>query len=104
MRNERNVAFYLSDPRDDCVDTMPDIVWAFSVRTSIGKKKPARRLRSYLFGRKPLIVAVIPLEEISIDFGVSKSRQCGGFAGSPERAYQNSSERYLGQYRSQLLG
>src|SRR3974377_1771435 len=78
--NRVHTAQYLVGPRGD-------LVWRLSPWTAVAKQLPVRPLLADFATPATLILAVVPFDQLAIDFG--HSSEAGQFAG-PGRAPQRA--------------
>src|SRR5215510_15924715 len=87
---------------DNTIDPHADLFWRLPARATVTKNHPVRSFRMNLLWRKPLVLPIVPLHQITLDVRtVAESRQLAGLACAVERAGQDQSERFLGENRPQ---
>src|ERR1700677_122515 len=64
---------------DDAIRAGPDLAWLLAVRAPVAEQEPAGSVRKDFAGLAPLVVAVVPFEQVRIGLGgVAESSQCAG--------------------------
>jgi hypothetical protein len=82
VREQRDVALDGARPGDHPIGSRTDLLRRFTARASIPEDEPARCLFVDLRGRQPLVLPVIPLDEVGIDDGRS-ARPDGSQVSAP---------------------
>src|SRR5262249_25900035 len=86
------------DPRADLFRRLP-------ARAAVTKNHPVRPFGVNLLWRKPLVLPIVPLQQIALDMRtVAESRQLAGLPCAVERARQDESEQFFGENRPQESG
>jgi hypothetical protein len=79
---------------DDAMGSFTYLLDGFTVRDAVLPKIPVGAVLADFGGGKAFVSAVIPLEEIGVDFGAFRiSRQTAGFAGALEGACEDQGKR-----------
>ena len=80
-----------------------DLLRALPAGATVSEQQPPWRFFMDLFRRQPFVFAVIPLHQITIDFGaLAETCQIARLAGALKRARQDQCEVELGQDRRPL--
>lgn len=96
---------HASHLRDHAIDAGADLLGRLSAGATIGEDHPARSALVDLPRREPFIVAVVPLHEVAVDFGVrAKTGELTGFPSATEWAREHQVERRRRQHRRQQAG
>src|ERR1700760_3048950 len=80
---------------DDAIGAGADVSWLLAVRAAIPEQEPAGTVRENLAALATFVVAVIPFEEIGIEFG--DAAESGELTGAPralKRARDDPAKRY----------
>ena len=73
--------------RDHAIRARADLLRRLAARTAVAEELPVRALRVDLGRGAPLVVAVVPLDEVGVDVGaVAEARQLAGSARALQRA------------------
>src|SRR5262245_57297616 len=83
---------------DRAVCPCPDLVRRFPSGASITKKLPLGALLMAISGEAALVLAVVPFEQVPVDFGhSSKARQLAGSGSALQRAGKHLGESHSAQ-------
>src|SRR5208283_1351114 len=93
VRKNQHVAPDGAQPLDDAVGPRADLFRRFSPGAAVAEQLPVRALGVNVRGAEAFILAVIPLDQVGIDFG--RGAKAGQFAGA-DRALQGTGE-HLGK-------
>src|SRR5215831_6278104 len=105
MSKERNVLSDGAHAFNNRVNPSSDVLRALPTRAAVREDHPARRRCADLLRCQALIVAIVPFDEIVIDFGpLAETGQHAGLAGTGEGACKNSRKCHLRQNRRQSFG
>ena len=60
VRKQSDIAVNSADPGDDPIHPRTHLLWHFAARATVAENQPVGRLLVDLFGRQPLVFAVVP--------------------------------------------
>src|SRR5271165_380622 len=104
VREQDNIAVDGARPGDHPVDPRSHLLRRLSRRASVPEDNPARRDLTDLLRRLSLVVAIVPLDQISLgDRGITEACQFAGLSRAQHRAAKSEPEAMLGQDGSQSL-
>jgi hypothetical protein len=95
-RKEQNISLDGTRASNDAVGPCTNLRWHFTSRATVAKQFPVWPLLEDVFRAAALILAVVPLDQVVIDFG--HTREAGQFAG-PGGALQRAG-KYSGKSHS----
>ena len=102
VSEQRDVAISRANFGNHAINAGRSLLRRFAPGTAIVKNRPTRSCELNLFGREPLVFAVVPFPQVWLYSGrLSKSRQLAGFARSLERTAQDQSKFLPRQHRPQ---
>src|SRR5215471_5691489 len=90
-RKQQNVARNVANAVHDAIGPDADLTRCFSPGTTIAKQLPARTLFVDLPGRTPLVLPIIPFQQIAV--GLRFTSESGQLAGS-DRSLQGTREHF----------
>src|SRR5215471_10088368 len=97
-RKEQRVAIERPHPGDDAIGARAYSCRGLAAGTPIPEQLPVRAFAANLLCGSTFVVAVVPLEQITVDFrGGAKARQLAGPRGTLERAREHPREDYAPQ-------
>ena len=99
MREQGDVTRYRTRTGDHPIRPGTYLHRRLAARAAVPKNQPARRLLT-VPGRQSLVFAVVPLDEVGINYShVAEARQFAGVPCPLQRADENERECLPGQYR-----
>src|SRR6516164_128572 len=90
-RKQQNVARDVANAIHDAISPDADLIRCFSSGTTVAKQLPARTLFVDLLGSTPLVLAIIPFQQIAVSLRFTS--ESGQLAGS-DRALQRACEHF----------
>ena len=78
---EQYIAVQGLQPSDDAVGAAANLGWAFAARAAIAEKLPVRPLFQNSSGFLSLVGAVVPLDQVRVDYG--DLAEAGQLTGAP---------------------
>src|SRR5271165_3281181 len=81
MRKQSDIAANNADPGDDSIYPCAHLLWHFAAWAAVAEYQPFWCALVDLFGRQPLVFAVVPLDQIGVDDSrVAETRQFAGLS------------------------
>src|SRR4029077_13471474 len=75
---------------NDAIGAGADLRWLLTVRAPVAEQEPAGSVRKDFAGRATLVVAVVPFEQVGINFGgVAEPSECAGASRTLKGAGEN---------------
>ena len=103
VREQRDVTLYGARPGDYPIGSRRDLLRRFAARAAIPEDQPARRLFMNFLEGQPLVVPVIPLDEVGLDDRLADPGSLTRFARPLQRADEHQREHPTAQRRAQEL-
>ena len=82
----------------------PNLLRGLAARHRAGEDRPARIVLADLVGRQPLVLAVVPLDEVVVDQRIGEAGEPGGLTGPQARARQHQREPLAVEHPVQRRG